>query len=181
MGQRATRRQRPIEAKESRKWLDSLAAVNEARHECPQTHWVSVGDREADVYDLFVMERAAGVDLLIRAAWDRRVAHEERYLWATVLAQPVAEMYTLHVPRRQDQPARTAMLTMRFGAVELLSASPSPGRAAPDRVRLGGACGGGVSARRGRAAGMAPAHHPAGPLAADGPGVRGMVHVPVWH
>jgi hypothetical protein len=73
-----TRRQRPIAAKESRKWLDSLAAVNEARHECPQTHWVSVGDREAEVYELLVTERAVGVDLLIRAAWDRRVAPEER-------------------------------------------------------------------------------------------------------
>ena len=119
VGQRVTRRQRGIEAKESRKWLDSLAAVNEARHECPHTYWVSVGDREADVYDLLVRERAAGVDLLIRAAWDRRVEHEERYLWATVLAQPVAEIYTLHVPRRKDQPARIAMLTLRLSAVEL--------------------------------------------------------------
>jgi hypothetical protein len=119
VGQRVTRRQRPIAAKESRKWLDSLAAVKEARHECPQTHWVSVGDREADVYDLLVMERAAGVDLLIRAAWDRRVEHEERYLWATILAQPEAEIYTVHVPRRPAQPARLAMLTLRFGAVAL--------------------------------------------------------------
>ena len=60
--------------------------------------FVSVGDREADVYDLFVAERAAGVDLLVRAAWDRRVAHEERYLWAAVLAQPVAEIFTVSVP-----------------------------------------------------------------------------------
>jgi len=119
VGQRVTRRQRPIGEKESRKWVDSLAAVNEARHECPQTQWVSVGDREADVYDLFIAERAAGVDLLIRAAWDRRVAHEERYLWATVLAQPVAEIYTVQVPRRGDQPARAAVLTLRFGPVML--------------------------------------------------------------
>jgi hypothetical protein len=80
---------------------------------------MSVGDREADVYDLFVMEREAGVDLLVRAAWDRRVAHEERYLWATVLAQPVAEIFTVSVPRHQDQPARTAVLTLRYGMVEL--------------------------------------------------------------
>jgi Transposase DNA-binding/Transposase Tn5 dimerisation domain len=119
VGQRATRRQRPIAEKESYKWLCSLAAVNEARHECPQTHFVSVGDREADVYDLFVAERAEGVDLLVRAAWDRRVAHEGRYLWATVRAQPVAEIVPVHVPRHGEQPARTAVLTLRFGAVEL--------------------------------------------------------------
>jgi Transposase DNA-binding/Transposase Tn5 dimerisation domain len=117
--QRATRKQRTIGEKESVKWLRSLAAVNEAQHECPQTHFVSVGDREADVYDLLVAERAVGVDLLVRAAWDRRVGHEERYLWATVLAQPVAEILSVHVPRHGEQPARTAVLTLRFGAVEL--------------------------------------------------------------
>jgi hypothetical protein len=119
VGQRATRKQRPIEEKESCKWLRSLAAVNDARHECPRTHFLSVGDREADVYDLFVAERAEGVDLLIRAAWDRRVAHAEQYLWATVLAQPVGEVFTVDVPRHKEQPARAAVLTLRFGAVEL--------------------------------------------------------------
>jgi len=130
VGQRATRKQRAITEKESGKWLPSLAAVNEARHECPQTHCVSVGEREADVYDLFVAERAAGGDLLVRAAWDRRVAHEERYLWATVLAQPRAAMLPVPVPRHGEQPARTAVLTLRFGAVELCP----PGRRRPERL-----------------------------------------------
>ena len=107
VGQRATRRHRAIGEKESGKWLRSLAAVNESQHECPQTHFISVGDREADVYDLFVAERAEGVDLLVRAAWDRRVAHEERYLWAAVRAQPVAEIVPVPVPRQgAHQPAR---------------------------------------------------------------------------
>ena len=119
VGQRLTRKQRTIREKESGKWLRSLARVNEARHECPHTHFISVGDREADVYDLFVAERAAGVDVLVRAAWDRRVAHEERYLWARVLAQPVAEIVPVHVPRQGEHAARTAVLTLRFGRVEL--------------------------------------------------------------
>jgi hypothetical protein len=41
VGQRATRRQRAIAEKESGKWLRSVAAVNEARHECPATHYIS--------------------------------------------------------------------------------------------------------------------------------------------
>jgi Transposase DNA-binding/Transposase Tn5 dimerisation domain len=119
VGQRATRKQRPLREKESRKWLQSVAAVNAARQECPATAFVSVGDREADVYDLFVMEREAGVNLLVRAAWDRRVAHEERYLWATVLAQPATEIVSVSVPRHKEQPARTAVLMLRYTAVEL--------------------------------------------------------------
>jgi Transposase Tn5 dimerisation domain len=119
VGQRAPRRQRPIQETERRKGLDRLAAVTDARDECPQTQWVSVGDREAEVYDRFGMERAAGVELVIRAAWERCGAHEERYLGAPVRAQPVAEIDTVPVPRRKDQPARPARLTLRFGAVEL--------------------------------------------------------------
>jgi hypothetical protein len=119
VGQRVTRKQRPIAAKESYKWLASLEAVAEARQACPQTHWVSVGDREADVYDLFVAERPAGVDLLVRAAWDRRVEHPEQYWWATVSAWPVAATLTVHVPRQAGQPARQATVSVRFGVVTL--------------------------------------------------------------
>jgi hypothetical protein len=67
------RRERPIEDKESHKWLVGLAATNAARLACPQTHFISVGDREADVYDLFLAERSQGVDLLVRAVRDRRL------------------------------------------------------------------------------------------------------------
>ncbi len=119
VGQRETRRQRPIAEKESYKWLESLQAVGEARQACPQTHWVSVGDREADVYDLLVAERPAGVDLLVRAAWDRRVEHPEQYLWATVSARPVAATLTVHVPRHGGQAPRQATLSLRFGPVTL--------------------------------------------------------------
>ena len=114
VGKRATRKQRPIAEKESRKWLTSLEAVLAARVECPQTRLVSVGDREADVYDLFAMERPAGVDLLIRAAWDRCVTQLEHYVWATVAARPVEATYTVQVPRRGAQPPRTATLAVRW-------------------------------------------------------------------
>src|SRR4030095_5606396 len=65
VGKRARRKQLPISQKESQKWLTSLEAVCRAREECPQTRFVSVGDREADVYDLLVAPRPAGVELLI--------------------------------------------------------------------------------------------------------------------
>ena len=49
LGQRATRKTHAITEKESHKWLRSLAAVQAARAACPDTHLISVGDREADV------------------------------------------------------------------------------------------------------------------------------------
>jgi hypothetical protein len=113
-GKRAPRKQRPIAEKESQKWLTSIEAVRAAHAACPQTRFVSVGDREADVYDLLAVERPAGVDLLVRAAWDRCVTHPERYVWATVTACPVAATYTVQVPRRGAQPPRTATLAVRW-------------------------------------------------------------------
>lgn len=134
---------RPIAEKESQKWLTSLQAVIAARQACPTTHFISVGDREADVYELFAMPRVAGVDLLVRAAWDRRVASPERSLWAAMEATPPAAEVTVRVPRhepqpahdgrpaRAAQPAREATLPIRFRQVTLC-----PPRRPPDQPRL---------------------------------------------
>ena len=83
-------KQRPIDEKERQKWLTSLDAVRAARAASPTTHFISVGDREADVYDLFLAPRSAGVELLVRVTWNRKVDHPEKYLWATLATAPVA-------------------------------------------------------------------------------------------
>jgi Transposase DNA-binding/Transposase Tn5 dimerisation domain len=112
-------KQRPIEDKESQKWLISLDAVIGARTECPDTHFVSVGDREADVYDLFLVDRPAGVDLLIRAAQDRKADHVEKYLWAAMATAPLAATVTIHIGARAGQLAREATLKIRWKQVRL--------------------------------------------------------------
>src|SRR5882724_5652413 len=114
VGKRARRKHLPISQKESQKWLHSLDAVYTARDCCPTTRLVRVGDREAEVYDVLAAARPAGVDLLMRAAWDRCVGGPEHYVWATVAAQPVLEHLLLKVPRRGPQAARDATLALRF-------------------------------------------------------------------
>lgn len=119
VGKRARRKQLPIAQKESQKWLTSLDAVFTAQAECPETRFVSVGDREADVFDLLAAARPAGVELLIRAAWNRCVEAPECYVWATVEAQPVRTHLVVQVPRRGPQPAREATVALRFCPVTL--------------------------------------------------------------
>jgi hypothetical protein len=114
VGKRRQRKQLPISQKESYKWLSSLDAVFSAQDECPNTRLVSVGDREADVYDLLAAERPEGVELLVRASWNRCVDAPERYVWATIEAQPIVRHLTLQVPRRGPQPGREAILALRF-------------------------------------------------------------------
>ena len=110
---------RPIAEKESQKWLTSVEAVIAARAACPDTQFVSVGDREADVYDLFVQERPEGVDLLVRAAQDRKTDESDGYLWRAMDAAPVVATVTLTLQARGEQIAREATVTVSWREVTL--------------------------------------------------------------
>jgi hypothetical protein len=120
-GQRAKRRGLPFEQKESVKWLRSLEAVARVQSQCPKTRIVSVGDREADIYELFVWatEQPGRPQLLIRAEHNRCVQAEHGYVWAHLEAQPLAGIKSVLLPRRGSRPERTATLEVRFALVEL--------------------------------------------------------------
>lgn len=72
-GKKADRHKLPIECKESHKWLKSLEATAAMQAQCPGTLLVNVGDREADLYELFAKaaEQPQGPKLLVRARHDR--------------------------------------------------------------------------------------------------------------
>jgi hypothetical protein len=113
-------KQRKITEKESYKWLESVESVIALRQNLPETHWVSVGDREADVYDLFIQKRPEGVDLLVRAVRDRRIEDDEqRYLWAALAAAPLAAEVSVQVPATPRRPAHIAQLEVRWKQVTL--------------------------------------------------------------
>lgn len=128
-GKAATRRQRPIAAKESGRWLEALAASQAVLPEDVAS--VTIADREADIYELFAAPRRPNADLLIRAAQERCVAGDGRYLWATVAHAPPAGTLDVALRRRDDQPPRTARVTLRFTRVTLL-----PPRNHADRATL---------------------------------------------
>jgi hypothetical protein len=131
VGKKHRRHQLPIEEKESKKWLVSYRAVAEIQKVCPDTMLVSVGDREADVYELFheATQDPSGPKLLIRAARNRcrKVLEEDKKedLWKRMDAGPVAGLIDVAVPRRGSRPARTARLQVRFTRVVLNTPSTS--------------------------------------------------------
>lgn len=118
-GKKHQRKQRTIREKESVKWLEGSEHLAALKARCPNTRIVGVSDREGDVYDVFVAGRPAGVDWLVRASWNRRVAHPEQYLWQTVVAAPVLGETELQVPATAKRVARTARLTVRCTPVRL--------------------------------------------------------------
>ena len=142
-GEKEKRKKLPIEKKESNKWLISFKAAAVAQAKTPNTMIVSMGDREADIYELFelALEDSKGPKLLIRAVQDRiiivdkqnqdmknkpvseiqdRIVDDEQsHLWDYMKNKPVSGIQQIKVPRKGTQRAREADLTIRFSEVEL--------------------------------------------------------------
>lgn len=133
-GKGALRHRLPIEQKESMKWLKSYHAVEQAQQRCPETMLVSVGDREADIYELFEeATRGSGKPkLLVRAMRGRSRTVEQVQLWEKLSQQPVAGIQEVCVPRKGNRRARTAKLAVRFRAIRL--DSPKTKNSVPVRM-----------------------------------------------
>jgi Transposase Tn5 dimerisation domain/Transposase DNA-binding len=116
-GNRGERKKKVTADKESQRWLDTLSASE--RGVQAQVTLVQVGDREADIYDLFVLPRAANSELLIRAEYNRRVQHELGYLIPTIEQAPVLGYNTVEIQRNPERPKRTAELSVRAMSVTI--------------------------------------------------------------
>jgi hypothetical protein len=120
-GKKARRHALPIEDKESYRWIRSYGAVAQIQQRNPKIDLVSVGDREADIYELFeqAMREPDGPKLLVRAKHDRELQDEQQRLFETIRAKPVAGYQVVSLPRQKNRPARQAKLAIRFASVTL--------------------------------------------------------------
>ncbi len=103
-GGKATRAKRPIEQKESWKWVEGLEAVNQLPQELGLR--VMVADREADIYDLMSRPRTPGVHWLLRAMHNRKTLEKEGMLEMLAATVALGEVQ-LNIPRRGGVPARS--------------------------------------------------------------------------
>jgi len=120
-GKRSKRKDLPIDEKESIKWLKSFQQVAEVQRRTPSTRLVSVGDREADIYELFKLAllQEDAPWLLVRAERDRLCQDGQEHLWPWLAQQAEAGIQEVRVPRRGQQPPRVARLALRFARVRL--------------------------------------------------------------
>ncbi|MHB8165386.1 MAG: IS4 family transposase [Sulfuricella sp.] len=132
-GKKAKRHHVPIEEKESFKWLKSFRAVADVQARCPGTLLVSVGDREADLYELFdeAITHPEGPKLLVRAEHNRQLQDEQQRLWETMQSRPADGIQVLQVPRQGSRAARTAPMSARYAAVSLVAPTGHKGPAIP--------------------------------------------------
>lgn len=134
-GKRHLRRQRCIEQKESVKWLKSFTATAQVQRQCPEAMIVSVGDREADIYELFelALRDPEGPKLLVRAERDRLLADAQGHVWEYIAGLASSGIQEVGVPRKGKQKARVARLEVRFARVSL---KPPSGKAHLGELRV---------------------------------------------
>lgn len=116
-GKKAKRKQKRIEEKESYKWLRSLQATAGAMAEVPGVQWVSVGDREADIYELFECAQQQGVSFLVRSFHNRKVC-EDTKVWEVVDSEIPAGRMKVSV-KGKDKRERGAELEIRYREVRI--------------------------------------------------------------
>lgn len=124
------RNRKPVEQKESVKWLRSLEATVRAAQGLPQTLWLNIADREADSYDLFwrwmelradATQRAGAerVELLVRCRHNRVLSAGQERLFGHLAGQAVVGHYQFAVPRKPGRKERPTTLTVRMVEVSL--------------------------------------------------------------
>jgi hypothetical protein len=119
-GKARDRKDKPIEDKESNKWLRPLGPIAAAAARCPNTHVVTLADREADIYEYLLDAHQRGLEAVVRAKEKfRRLDGAVLKLWPHMLARPSAGTIALTVPRHGKEPARPASLSIRFDTVTL--------------------------------------------------------------
>jgi Transposase DDE domain len=109
------RRSRPIEDKESMRWLKATAVAGDRLSSAAQL--IVVGDREFDIYSQFV-RRPPGVELIVRCAQNRKLADSDECLFQAPLAW--REFGTMDVrvpPSRPGDAGRVARVGIKAGHV----------------------------------------------------------------
>lgn len=120
------RERRKLEDKETRHWVEGIAAVCARFSEagCQSIPWFQV-DREGDSWPLIGAGLQPGRLITIRARHNRRLqlASDKTgpgpFLWPYVQHQPVIGSYNLTVPDRPGRSARTATMAVRCCQVTL--------------------------------------------------------------
>jgi hypothetical protein len=121
------RKKRETKEKESQRWLTALSDTQSQIPEDIQV--VTIGDCEADIFDLFAQSRKPNSHLLIRGTHNRKVNHlkekpQEEILPSKYLQESIREIkacgtLTVEVKRSPIHDARLAKLTIRFATFEV--------------------------------------------------------------
>ena len=140
---RRARKAKPIEDKESVRWLEGYRSACALAAETPATTIIAVSDSEGDIYECLQAGEEGGADYIVRGCQDRALLDEEQSLLLQTLACKTA-LGTMKIrvskraastgddtkKRKQAREARVAKVTIRAARV-LLRGPARPGQKLP--------------------------------------------------
>lgn len=126
------RKSKPIEDKESLRWLEGYQLACDVQRQCPDTLIVSVADREGDIREWFADAEQRPLDekaeYIIRAKSNRRTTQAEgySYLWEELDSSRSLGSLSIDTPRSGRKPSRRATLSLHAKAVEFCGPARQP-------------------------------------------------------
>lgn len=122
----AEERKRPIESKESYKWIEALKEVEKlleaAKSESKRPKIIHVFDREGDIAEVFEeVSKTPNTGVVVRAAHNRALSEDNSYLKEWLPSQPVKMEVTVELAKSKKRTKRTATLAIRYAPIKLRS------------------------------------------------------------
>lgn len=126
-GKRNERAKLPIEQKESFNWIECLSEVSKQIPD--ETKGIFIGDRGADIYELFSAKRPPNIDLLIRSSFNRRLESSSKKLFETLSDLPIKGIMNVEVGRGPNHSKRLAKCSVSYAQIKFrnkLKSAESP-------------------------------------------------------
>jgi len=120
--------QRPIEEKESYRWVEGYRLCAEIAEQVPETMIVSVSDRESDIYEIFEEAAQCGnrAEWIIRSSQNRRLegqVDESRKgivkLWESVEDSPELGRSEFTLPKSHERTEKKVVATVKAKRLRL--------------------------------------------------------------
>lgn len=124
-GAKAYRKEKPVEDKESKKWLDGYRVANEIARAVPDSMIINICDREGDVYEYFLeaANEETRAQWIVRACQDRGVVGElderDSRLWACAESAPILGTIEFTLPASHPRKEKKVTQTLRARRLRL--------------------------------------------------------------
>ncbi len=129
---RATVKSKPIEEKESYRWIEGWDVITETARACPETQVINVSDRESDIHTLLLkatQDPTPNARFVIRQRHDRTLPHHVddpgsqayKKVSSVFPAATVLGTITIQTTRTKEAEARLATVEIRSASVTLKS------------------------------------------------------------
>lgn len=122
-----TRYTKPLEEKESRRWIDHYKSACAVQAAAQNTTIVSIADREGDIHEWFqyaeTVPEQSRASYIIRAKANRTIELEDGEtiaLWDYMTSLKKLGQYHVNVPKRNGEPGREANVNVSASEVRLL-------------------------------------------------------------